>query len=38
MKNLKQTDPKIYELIRLEEKRLKEVLEMIPSENYPSPA
>src|SRR3972149_3345546 len=38
MKNLKQTDPEIYDLVRAEEKRQSEVLEMIPSENYASKA
>lgn len=38
VKNLKKVDPQVYELIGEEEERQREVLEMIPSENYTSRA
>lgn len=38
MTNLQKTDPEIAKLIELEEQRQREVLEMIPSENYASQA
>ncbi|MFH1451467.1 MAG: serine hydroxymethyltransferase [bacterium] len=37
-KTLKTVDAKIYNLIKREEKRLEETIDLIPSENYPSAA
>lgn len=37
MKSLRSADPQLYKLVKLEEKRQKEGLELIPSENYTSP-
>lgn len=38
MNNLKREDPEVYNLVKEEEQRQKDVLEMIPSENYTSKA
>lgn len=38
MSALKNTDPQVYKIIKAEEKRLQDVLEMIPSNNHPSKA
>ncbi|MBI2196959.1 serine hydroxymethyltransferase, partial [Candidatus Daviesbacteria bacterium] len=38
MKNLKKADPQIYTIIKREEKRQKEGIELIASENYVSKA
>ncbi len=38
MKSLQKTDPKIYKIIKAEEKRQKEGIELIASENYVSKA
>ncbi|MCL5775035.1 MAG: serine hydroxymethyltransferase, partial [Patescibacteria group bacterium] len=36
--NLQKQDPRLYEIIKLEEQRQKEGIELIASENYVSPA
>ena len=36
--NLKKTDPQIYRLVKQEERRQRNKLTLIPSENYASPA
>lgn len=38
MNSLKKTDPEIYKLIEKEEERIKNTLEMIPSNNFPTSA
>ncbi|MBI2058127.1 MAG: serine hydroxymethyltransferase [Candidatus Yanofskybacteria bacterium] len=38
MKNLQKTDPQIYNLVLKEERRIKNTLELIPSNNFPSKA